>query len=118
MTGDPPAWLNRRAATPADALLFSAVELRTIELGETVDATREIPPRSRIGRLLEWVMGARLPRPLSDPRLERLRQFTSLARHHCDRVAEADVISLVNAGFSKEQAYGLSAYLGERCRAE
>ena len=43
---------------------------------------------------------------------------TSLARHHCDRVSEADVVSLVNAGYSQAQAYGLFAYLVERCRAK
>ena len=115
---DPSAWQDRRSATAADALLFSTVELRTIALGESVDATREIRPRSWLGRTLEWAFGIRQSRPLADPGLERLRQFASLARHHCDRVAEADVIGLVNAGFSHEQACGLCAYLVERCRAK
>ncbi|MHA6766763.1 hypothetical protein [Sphingobium ummariense] len=118
MMESPSAWQTKRCATAADAGLFSTIELRAIDLGESVDATREIRPRIWIRRLLEFVIGARLPRPLADPRLERLRQFTSLARHHCDRVSEADVVSLVNAGYSQAQAYGLFAYLVERCRAK
>ena len=103
-------------ATASDASRFSPVELRVIDLAERIDATREIPHRSRLGRFIEAALGVRLPRPLADPRLESLRRFVSLVRHHGDDLAEQDVRSLVEAGYSPGQAYGLLAYLGARER--
>lgn len=98
-------------ATPADAGRFSAVELRVIDFAQRVDATREIEPSGRLGRFIEWALGIRLGRPLADSRLEKLRRFASLARHHGDAVGEQDVVSLIDAGYSPGQAYGLLAYL-------
>ena len=98
-------------ATAADAGTFSAVELRVIDFAERVDATREIAPNGRLGRFVEWALGIRLGRPLADPRLESLRRFASLAHHHRDAVGENDVRSLIDAGYSSGQAYGLLAYM-------
>ena len=105
-----------RDATAADASRFSPVELRVIDLAERIDAAREIDPQGRFGRFVEWALGIRLARPLADPRLESLRRFASRARHHPHDIAEEDVRSFVDAGFSQGQAYGLLAYLGGRRR--
>ena len=104
-------------ASAADAGRFTATELRVIDLAERIDATRERSHRSGLGRLIEGALGIRLPRPLADPRLETLRRFASLARHHGGDVGEEDVRSLVQAGYSPGQAYGLLAYLGGRGRS-
>ena len=101
-----------RAATASDAGLFSPTELRVIGLAERQDALREIAPRSRLGRFFEWAFGMRLARPLADARLESLRRFASLARHHADDVGAEDLRSFVDAGYSHGQAFGLLAYLG------
>jgi len=101
-----------RAATASDAGLFSPTELRVIGFAERVDATREIAHQSRLGRFVEWALGMRLPRPLADPRLESLRRFASLARHHRDDIGEEDVDRLIDAGYSRGQAFGLIDYLG------
>ena len=103
-----------RVATALDAGRFSPTELRVIDLAERIDATREIPPGGRLGRFIEWALGIRLARPLADPRLERLRRFASLARHHADDVGEEDVQRIVEAGYSPGQALGLLAYLGQQ----
>jgi hypothetical protein len=105
-----------RVATAVDAGSFSSTELRVIDFAERTDATRELTPMSRLGRFAEWALGFRLARPLADPRLEALRRFASLARHHAEDVAEKDVLSLVEAGYSQRQAYGLLGYLGRRRR--
>lgn len=101
-------------ATACDAGLFSPTELRVISLAERHDATREIAPTSRLGRFVEWALGLRLARPLADPRLESLRRFSSLARHHPARLGRDDVRRFVAAGFSQGQALGLLAYLRPR----
>ncbi len=98
-------------ASAADVSRFSPVELRVIDFAQRVDATREIAPHGRLGRFIEWALGVRLGRPLADPRLERLRRFASLARHHRNDVGERDVQSLIEAGYSPGQAYGLLDYL-------
>ena len=105
-----------RIASATDAGRFSPTELRVIDLAERIDATREVAHQSRLGRFLEAVLGMRLPRPLADPRLESLRRFASLARHHITELGEADIRGLVDAGYSQGQAYGLLSYLGERSR--
>ncbi len=104
-------------ATPVDASRFTPVELRVIDFAERVDATREIPPHGRLGRFIEWALGIRLARPLADPRLESLRHFASLARHHRDRIAETDLKALVEAGHSQGQVYGLLGYLAGNNRS-
>lgn len=101
-----------RVATASDAGLFSPTELRVIGFAERVDATREIAHQSRLGRFVEWALGMRLPRPLADPRLESLRRFASLARHHQTEIGQEDVEKFVEAGYSRNQAYGLIDYLG------
>jgi hypothetical protein len=101
-----------RVATATDAGRFSSTELRVIDFAQRVDATRELSPRSRFGRFIENVLGTRLPRPLADPRLESLRRFVSLVRHHTSDVGDEDVRALIEAGYSRGQAYGLLAYLG------
>jgi hypothetical protein len=107
------------AATAADAGRFTAVELRVIALAEREDSRYEIAPGSMFGRLLEAVFGVKLRRPLADGRLEALRRFASLARHHPDRLGASDVQALVNAGYSPGQVYGLLGYLApSRDRAE
>jgi len=105
---------GNRVATASDAGLFSPTELRVIGFAERVDATREIAHHSRLGRFVEWALGIRLPRPLADPRLERLRRFASLARHHRSDIDEQEVSRLVEAGYSRRQAHGLLDYLGHR----
>lgn len=105
-----------RAATASDAGLFSSTELRVISLAERIDATREIVPHSRFGRFVEWALGVRLARPLADPRLESLRRFASLARHHAAELREDDVGSFLASGYSRGQAQGLLAYLGGEAR--
>lgn len=102
-----------RTATASDAGLFSSTELRVISLAERIDATREIAPNSRFGRFVEWALGIRLARPLADPRLESLRRFASLVRHHTDQLGDDDVSSFVASGYSRGQAQGLLAYLGD-----
>jgi hypothetical protein len=101
-----------RAATASDAGLFSPTELRVIGLAERHDALREIAPQSRLGRFVEWAFGIRLARPLADTRLESLRRFASLARHHATDMGEEDIRTFVDAGYSHGQAFGLLAYLG------
>lgn len=101
-----------RSASAADAGRFSPTELRVIDLAERIDASREIDHRGRFGRFVEWALGIRLARPLADPRLESLRRFASLARHHPREVRDDDVRHFVEAGFSRGQAYGLLAHLG------
>jgi len=96
---------------------FSPTELHVIFLAERCDATREIKPRGRIGRAIEWALGMRFARPLADPRLEALRLFVSLVRFHADRVRSDDVIRLVEAGFSYGQACGLLGYISRRHRS-
>lgn len=105
-----------RAATAADASLFSPTELRVIGLAERIDATREIAHQSRLGRFAEWALGMRLGRPLADPRLESLRRFASLVTHHADDIREEHVLGFIAAGYSQGQAQGLLAYLGDRTR--
>ncbi len=105
-------------ATPADVARFSPVELRVIDFAKRIDATREIEPQGRLGRFLETILGFRLGRPLADQRLESLRRFASKVSHHGDEVADTDVRSLVEAGYSPGQAYGLLSYLADgRARA-
>lgn len=106
-----------RAATAVEADQFSPTELHVIFLAERCDATREIKPRGRIGRAIEWALGMRFARPLADPRLEALRLFVSLVRFHADRVRSDDVIRLVEAGFSYGQACGLLGYISRRHRS-
>lgn len=98
-------------ATAQDAGRFSTVELRVIDFAQRIDATREIAPEGRLGRFVEWALGIRLGRPLADKRLEKLRRFVSLARYHREALDEADVSSLIDAGYSPGQAYGLLRYL-------
>lgn len=105
-----------RIATPSDAALFTPLELRIIALAEREDVTREIEPHSRLGRLLERVTGSRLRRPLANPRLESLRRFASLARHHPERLSAASIAEFVAAGFSEGQAWGLRNHLAGRAR--
>jgi len=105
-----------RTASASDAGRFSATELRVIDLAERFDAQQEIAPESRIGRFMEWALGIRLARPLADPRLESLRRFASLARHHAGEVGENDIRHFVDAGFSTGQAHGLLTYLSQRAR--
>ncbi len=107
-----------REATALDAGRFSSIELKVIGLAERFDATREIAPGSRLGRFVEWALGIRLNRPLADLRLERLRRFASLARHHARDVGDGDVRDLVEAGYSTAQAYGLLAYLSRRAATQ
>jgi hypothetical protein len=107
---------ENRVATASDAGRFTSTELRVIDLAERIDATREIHHAGALGRFLEWATGIRLGRPLADPRLESLRRFASLARHHGDDVAADDVERFVEAGYSHGQAFGLLAYLGDRSR--
>jgi len=97
--------------TAADAGHFSPIELRVIDFAQRIDATREIEPDGRFGRFIERVLGIRLGRPLADARLEKLRRFVSLARHHRDALGESDVKALIDSGYSPGQAYGLLAYL-------
>lgn len=106
-----------RVATASDAGRFTSTELRVIDFAERIDATQEIPPGGALGRFIEWMTGIHLARPLADPRLESLRRFASLARHHADDVAAADIERFVETGYSRGQAFGLLAYLGERSRA-
>lgn len=103
-------------ASASDAGRFTSTELRVIDLAERIDATRELSHRSWLGRFAEDVLGMRLPRPLADPRLESLRRFASLARHHNDAVGEEDVRGLLEAGYSPGQVYGLIAWLGSKGR--
>ena len=105
-----------RIASAADAIAFSSVELRVIDFAERIDATGEIDHQSRLGRLIEWALGIRLARPLADARLESLRRFASLARHHARDVGEDDIRQLVEAGYSRGQAHGLLDYLRRRDR--
>jgi hypothetical protein len=105
-----------RVATASDAGGFTATELRVIDLAERIDATRELPYLSPLGRFAEWAFGFHLSRPLADPRLERLRRFASLARHHAEQVGEEDIAGLVEAGYSRGQAFGLLDYLGRQGR--
>jgi hypothetical protein len=98
------------AITAAEASAFTAVELRVIALAERVDATSELSHQSRLGRFLERVFGVKLGRPLANPRLESLRRFASLARHHPEELREADMQEFVRAGFSPGQASGLATY--------
>ena len=102
-------------ASASDAGRFSSTELRVIDLAERIDATSEMSHERLLGRFAE-LLGMRLPRPLADPRLESLRRFASLARHHSDAVGEEDVRGLVEAGYSPGQAYGLLAWLGSKGR--
>jgi hypothetical protein len=104
-------------ATASDVARFSGVELRVIDLAKRIDATREIAPQGRLGRFLGSAFGFRFGGPLADRRLETLRRFASKVRHHSDEVADADLQSLVEAGYSSGQAHGLLAYLSTRQRA-
>jgi len=103
-----------RIASASDASSFSPTELRVIDLAERIDAGSELAHDSRLGRFVEGVLGIRLARPLADPRLETLRRFVSLARHHADDVDEEDIRGLVEAGYSPGQAYGLLTWLGKK----
>ena len=103
-----------RTASASDASRFSSTELRVIDLAQRIDASQELSHESRLGRFVEAVLGMRLARPLADPRLETLRRFASLARHHSDDVGEDDVRSLIEAGYSPGQAFGLLTWLGNR----
>lgn len=100
----------RPVATAAEVIGFTAVELRVIALAERSDATTELSHDSRFGRILERVFGIKLHRPLANPRLESLRRFASLVRHHPEDLDEGDVHRLVSAGFTAGQADGLRAY--------
>ena len=94
----------------AEAGAFTAVELRVIALAERKDAIGELSDQSRLGRFLARVFGVPLNRPLANPRLETLRRFVSLARHHPDDLRRDDVEALVGTGFSPGQAAGLVRY--------
>jgi hypothetical protein len=104
-------------ATASDVASFTGVELRVIDLAKRIDATREIAPQGRLGRFLGGAFGFRFGGPLADRRLETLRRFASKISHHGDEVADADLQSLVEAGYSAGQAYGLLDYLSTRQRA-
>lgn len=103
-----------RTATASDVIRFTPLELRVIAFAERVDATREMSRQSRVGRFLERAFGVKLNPPLASPRLESLRRFASLARHHPQEVAEADLQNLVSSGFSQGQAHGLLTYFSAR----
>jgi len=95
---------NRQTgATADDAALFSSLELRVINLGARSDVSREMTGASRIGRFLESTLGLKLDRPLASPRLERLRRYASMIRHHPDQLDETDLGALIEAGFSQRQ---------------
>lgn len=100
-----------RAANASDAGQFSSTELRVISFAERVDATRELRHESRLGRFAEWALGVRLGRPLADPRLESLRRFASMAKYHAAEVKDDDILGLIAAGYSPNQALGLLDYL-------
>lgn len=103
-----------RAPAAIDASLFTPTELRVIGLAERIDASREIDSASRLGRFVEWALGLRLPRPLADARLERLRRFASLARHHAERIDGAEIEAMIGTGYSRAQVEGLFDYLRHR----
>lgn len=110
--------IDGRVASPAEAARFTSIELHVIAAAEREDALRELSPRSRTGRLLQWAFGIELKRPLANPRLETLRRFASLASHHPAKVGDADLRRFVEAGYSPGQATGLLDYLsGRRGRA-
>ena len=99
-----------------EALRFSTVELRVIALGERDDVEREFRSDSRIGRLLQWMFGIPVARPLADPHLEVLRRFASKASHRRGALKDEDVEALVAAGYTAGQAWGLTGYFAGRSR--
>jgi len=108
----------RPASLPAgDVALFSPLELRVINLGTRSDVSREWTAGSRAGRILERIFGLKLDHPLASSRLERLRRYASLVRHHPDQVSEADMGELIEVGFSRGQVYGLLNHLKAGPRA-
>lgn len=108
---------RQHKATADDVVLFSPLELRVINLGARTDISRELTAASRVGRLLEKLFGLKLDHPLASPRLEKLRRYASLVRHHPDEIGETDMSDLVAAGFSAGQAHGLFDYFTGRTRA-
>jgi uncharacterized membrane protein YfbV (UPF0208 family) len=60
-------------AETLDPLSFRVIQLARIE------AMRMGPPRSLLGRAWQWFLGNDdAPRPLANPRLDMLRQFSTL----------------------------------------
>ena len=112
---DGPA-MTRGAVRPVaqDVTRFTPMELRVIGMAARNDAERGFAHGSRFGRLLEWAFGVKLNRPLANPRLEALRRFASLARHHPRQVSEDVVSRFVDQGYSFAQAQGLLAYFSDR----
>ena len=116
-----PAWepggsSARQGATVEDVADFSPLELRVIALGERSDVSHEAAPGSRTGRFLERAFGIKPARPLANGRLESLRRFASMARHHPDRLEDTDIEALRAAGFTTGQAYGRLGYFSDRPR--
>lgn len=106
-----------QGATVEDAADFSPLELRVIALGERSDVSHEVPHESRAGRFLERAFGIKPARPLANPRLENLRRFASMARHHPDRLDDQEIEALRAAGFTAGQAHGLLGYFSDRQRS-
>lgn len=102
------------SADAVEASRFSALELRVIDLAERFDVIREPSPKSFLRRVMAVLFGVRGNRPLANPRLEALRRFASLTRHHADRLGGGDIEAFVGAGFTIGQAHGLITYFAAR----
>lgn len=100
----------RQSAAETREDRFSPAEVQVITLAARSDVTREQPQGSRSGRLFRWTFGRTTDRSLADPRLESLRRFASLLRHHPDRLNQADIDGFLAAGFSPGHLKRLAAY--------
>ena len=95
-----PLTANRLAAVAG----LSDLERRTLRLARRDPAASAVPP-SRLGRRLRRLFGVNAPNPLADPRLEALRRYAVMLRHHTQALPRTETERLRNAGFSERQIF-------------
>ncbi len=93
-------------------LSTAAVVARTTALGQLErdvvlvsrsDPRSSLRPLGVLGRLGRRLFGFARPNPLADVRLEALRRFAILLRHHRDGLSHGEETRLLDAGFTPEQ---------------
>ena len=88
----------------ASAAVFDGVERQVIALARRDDRWSLFEVSDWRARIVRWLSGRRPVNGLANPRLETLRRFAVLSRVKRGKVADAEIQSFLEAGFTAVQA--------------